>query len=321
MAAEFTVFLFAMSLGFAMGFSAAEGSICAVGAARQLVFGRDPRQLIGFALASGVAGLACLPLAWVIGRQASLPPDSAISAPLIAGAILLAIGSLLNGACLLGTLSRISTGEIRYLALPFGLTAGFAMFAYAGIDGPQLHLNMFARAGPLGFILVSVSAFAVLAAWIALRFLGDAMSDGRWRLRVSMALIGLAGSLLFIVTPGWTYADAVRRETAQLTGGIMDMQAILAPTLTALATVFGALISGLKSGRFRVDQPQPSGLARSFGGGVLMAVGATLIPGGNDALLLWSVPGGSVSGLVAYTVMSLLIVIAHFGKRILRDQG
>ena len=41
-----------------------------------------------------------------------------------------------------------------------------------------------------------------------------------------------------------------------------------------------------------------------------MALGASLIPGGNDTLLLAAIPSGTLSGLVAYLVMSLTVLVA-----------
>jgi hypothetical protein len=43
--------------------------------------------------------------------------------------------------------------------------------------------------------------------------------------------------------------------------------------------------------------------------GVLMPLDASIIPGGNDTLLLSSVPGGSASGAVAYATMTMVVVV------------
>lgn len=40
-----------------------------------------------------------------------------------------------------------------------------------------------------------------------------------------------------------------------------------------------------------------------------MALGASLIPGGNDTLLLAAIPSGTLSGLVAYLVMSVTVLL------------
>jgi hypothetical protein len=38
-----------------------------------------------------------------------------------------------------------------------------------------------------------------------------------------------------------------------------------------------------------------------------MGAGATLIPGGHDLLLLWSIPGLTLHGLVAYVIVAATV--------------
>ncbi len=40
-----------------------------------------------------------------------------------------------------------------------------------------------------------------------------------------------------------------------------------------------------------------------------MALGGTLIPGGNDSLLLAAIPAVSLSGITAYAVMSATVML------------
>jgi uncharacterized protein len=51
-----------------------------------------------------------------------------------------------------------------------------------------------------------------------------------------------------------------------------------------------------------------------------MAFGGTLIPGGNDSLLLSSVPSATVSGLTAYAIMSLTVPLLLLVLRWLRSR-
>jgi hypothetical protein len=128
-----------------------------------------------------------------------------------------------------------------------------------------------------------------------------------------MLVLGGAGALLFVLTPGWTYSEAVRQSVLEL-GSTMPEALTLAAILTGAATFAGAITAGLRSGQFRLQRPAVGPVLRSVAGGALMAVGAAYVPGGNDHLLLWAVPGGSVSGLVAYLIMSaaiLLVLFAH----------
>jgi hypothetical protein len=263
-----------------------------------------------------VAGLVCLPLAWAAGMRAGLPPEAPLAAPLVAGALLLAIGALVNDACLFGTLARIALGEVRFLAVPVGLALGYAAAAPL-TDAAQLTPNRFATPSAVALPLVIGSGLMVVGGWYALARVGDRFAPGRWPLRAAMVVLGGAGALLFALTPGWTYADAVHDTVVAGPGG--PPVALSAPALiTCAATLAGAVIAGLVAGRFRLQRPRPVPLLRSIAGGALMAAGATFVPGGNDSLLLWAVPGGSVSGLLAYLVMTAVIMLWLLGTREVR---
>jgi hypothetical protein len=47
-----------------------------------------------------------------------------------------------------------------------------------------------------------------------------------------------------------------------------------------------------------------------------MGLGAALVPGGNDMLLLWAIPGLTLYGVLAYLIMLAVIALAFLvGKR------
>lgn len=290
-------------LGFLIGWSVGQTSTCAVTAAKEIVRFRTARLLTGFLLAGGTAGLISLPLAWALGMRAGLPPEAPFDFPLVCGAVLLALGALVNDACLFGTLGRIALGELRFLAVPVGLFCGFALANVLAPDAQQQLPNGFGRPSVAGFVLVGASTLLTVTTFLLLR--RTPRPPGSWPLRWSMILLGGAGSLLFVLTPGWTYSDTVRHAALAAERG--TRMAVFMP-LTAAATIAGAWIAGVRSGRFRYAAPRLLPVCRSLGGGALMAVGAWFVPGGNDSLLLWAIPGGSVSALAAYTTMSSLIL-------------
>jgi uncharacterized protein len=310
--------ILAVACAFFMGYSINEGSTCAVSAAQELVDQRRATMLTGFAVAIGAAGLICLPVAWIFGSDVHLASDTPVSLALIAGAILLGIGAVINDACLLGTLARIGHGEVRFFALPVGLTAGFFIadrqsWAKAGDAIP----NALAQPGPVGFLVVAGFAVIVIAAY---RRLGQGLmppSLRDWPLRRAMLVLGVCGALLFTLTPGWTYADAVRRAVAPGE----QMTAIgFGVVIAALAALAGALASGIRARSFHFQKPTVRTLLRSLIGGTVMAFGGTLIPGGNDSLLLSSVPSATVSGLTAYAIMSLTVPLLLLVLRWLRSR-
>jgi uncharacterized protein len=305
--------LLATACAFLMGYSVNQGSTCAVSAAKELVDQRQGTMLTGFAIAIGTAGLICLPLAWIFGDGIHLASDAGISLSLIVGAVLLGIGAFINDACLFGTLSRIGHGEVRFFALPVGLALGFSIAdrQHLFVAAPRM-TNAFVEPSQAGYLVVSGFALLLVTSWFLLGRTAMLPTSRDWPLRRAMVTLGICGALLFTLTPGWTYADAVHRAVAP--GG--DKIAI-APgvIIAALAALGGALASGIHARSFQFERPTTKTLLRSLIGGTIMAFGGTLIPGGNDTLLLSSVPSATVSGLTAYAVMSITVPLLMLAIR------
>jgi uncharacterized protein len=312
----FGLLILAVICAFLMGYSVNQGSTCAVSAAKELVEQRQGTMLTGFAIAVGTAGLICLPLAWIFGSDVHLASDAPISFALIAGAVLLGLGAVINDACLFGTLARIGHGEVRFFALPVGLSAGFFIADHQSWVKPGASIpNALGEPGLAGFIVVAGFAAVVIAAyrWLGRGAMPPSLRD--WPLRRAMLVLGICGALLFTLTPGWTYADAVRRAVAP--GGSMAMIGF-GGAVAALAALAGALASGIRARSFRFEKPTTVTLLRSLLGGTVMALGGTLIPGGNDTLLLFLVPSATVSGLTAYAIMSVTVPALLLGLKRLR---
>jgi uncharacterized protein len=302
-------FVFVVGCAFLMGFSVNQGSTCAVTAAKELVHQRHGTMLSGFAIAVGTAGVICLPLSWYLGSAVHLAADSGLSWTLVLGAVLLGVGAVVNDACLFGTLSRIGHGEVRFLALPIGLGIGFWLANRQSVlvAAPAIP-NHFAVPSVSGVAVVLGFAILLAAAWFWLGRGGQTHSVRDWPLRRAMVVLGLCGALLFLFAPGWTYADAVQRAVGPAGGNaMMGAMTGVGALIAAFAALAGALVSGIRARSFVLQLPSTITTLRSLIGGVIMAFGGTLIPGGNDTLLLSSVPAATVSGTAAYAVMSLTV--------------
>ena len=69
------------------------------------------------------------------------------------------------------------------------------------------------------------------------------------------------------------------------------------------AVLLGMALSTVQRRSFRVDwRPQLSWL-RNIGGGALMGLGTALLPGGNDALVLYGIPSLSPHALPVFAAM------------------
>jgi len=312
MIATTALIILATACAFTMGFAINQGSTCAVTASKELVRQHQASMLVGFAVATGAAGIICLPLSWIAGDMVNLVRGVPLSFGLLTGAILLGLGAVINDACLLGTVSRIGDGEVRFLALPLGLSLGFWAASHQHVLAAGTgHSNGFAEPGLAGIAVVACFLALLLACW---RWLGGRRFEERgWPLRRAMVVLGICGTLLFAVTPGWTYADAVQRAVEFDIP--MAMAIGLGAPLAGLAMLTGAVVSGLRARTFQYSRPTFETFARSIVGGAVMAFGATLVPGGNDTLLLASIPAATTSGIVAYLVMSLTVPLLLMGQK------
>lgn len=291
-----------------MGFAAHRGGTCGVVAVRHWLERRDARLLIGFVAASGAATVLCLPLAWALGRGEALPGSAPLAPPLLLGAVLLGIGAVVNGACMIGSLWRLGNGEAHLLALPLGIVAGDWLGRALGWR-VVLPPSRFAHPDAGGLLLVAMGALLLGVATYWLRRQGP---DAR-RLGVTMAVMGGAGSLLFILLPGWTWPDVVRDQAQAIAAG--RPPAGSAELRAMLATLAGALASGWLTGHLHLKWRGWPAAVRSLLGGTLMMLGIGLIPGGNDALLLSAAPAGAISGLIGFAMMNLtILVLAGIGQ-------
>jgi len=271
------------------GIAIQTGGICVVRAAAETASGRFG-QLLCTLLAAATAALAlvCARMVGATGAVAFLWPDLAG----IAGGLVFAAGARLNGACAIGTVGRLAEGDLAYLATLVG--AGLAAACYAG---PPMHviapgLSLAWQAG-WAVALVALTACGVLA----LR------SRARLTAWVSYALVGGTGALLAASQAHWAWIDVVR-DLAR--GNMLSSMGVIAGG----ALFAGAVGAALWMRRWHIRWPTLRRVLRDFAGGALMMTGGVMIPGGNDGLVLYGMPGGSPRAAVAWAVMFLAL---YFG--------
>jgi len=280
-------------LCFALGLALARVSLCAVAALQQLIMARRYDGLLRLLLAASGAGVTLLLLAGLAPGRVLLPAESATQAGAITGGFLLGLGALVNGGCYLGSVLYLGAGNLNFLLTLVGIAggeyAGSPASGMAMATGPSLRMSMSPAwiAGTAGFILV------------ILLVLVRARSRERW---LAVAA-GLLAGLVYARHPGWSYGT-VLESIAHGRYGAMSWAANLA----ALLLFAGAAAGALYTRRFTLQWPTLGRSFRCLAGGAIMGWGAARIPGGNDLLLLWAIPGLTLYGALAYG--SMLLVIA-----------
>ena len=287
-----------------MGYAIQRGATCTVAAVDEIVRHRRATRLIAIVEAS-VWVMGGLLLASALGTLPMQPPGFAVTGWTMLGGALLGYGAFLNRACVFGAVARIGSGEWAYLMTPIGFLAGCRAVAATGVatsvrsDAPSPVFSA------LLWLAAPLAIFALLRigqAGSALR--RRAFAAHVWSPHHATALIGITFVIMLLTVGAWAYTDAL----AEIARGMATM--LGARFALLLALLAGALVGGWTAGRLVWAPPTFAGLARCFAGGALMGMGSSLIPGGNDGLVLTGLPLLRPFAWIAFLTMCLTIAAA-----------
>lgn len=287
---------FLLVLTFALGALLSRVSLCAVAAVQQFIIGRDLAGLNRLLLAAGGAGLMLLLLAGLAPDHVLLPARAPLHSGVFIGGLLLGLGALINGGCYLGSVLYLGTGNLNFLFTLAGIALGLHETAsiLTGTVSTETGLRMSMGAEWLS----GVVGFAALILF--------AMRTQRLAERWIVLSLGLLAGIVYARHPGWSYG-ALLQSLLQGQSGLMHWR----DNLAALLLFAGAVIGALLAGHLRWQRPTVRRSLRCAAGGFIMGCGAALVPGGNDTLLLWAIPGLTVNGALAFAVM-LAVIAAGF---------
>ena len=125
---------------------------------------------------------------------------------------------------------------------------------------------------------------------------------------IADALLNLLIAVTFVTTllsaGYWAYTDA-------LAALARSMDAMLSLRVMMVAALFGgAVAGGAIAGKLRRERPRVPDVLRCLVGGALMGIGASLVPGSNDGLILLGLPALLPHAWVAVATMALAIALA-----------
>ena len=299
--------LIAGSLAAIIGFVNHRGGTCTVAAVCELFEGK-PGRLVALA----EAGLWAFALGMVL-KLAGLSLPASDGAPItgrvIAGGLLLGLGAWFNKACLFGTLAQLGRRNANYLFTLVGLFAGFlahaAVMANAAIATVPYHTD---RAVVLGAGLLFATSL-LSAVWSAAH---RGSAKGRQGVtlghREAVLIHAVAFTLMASIAGAWTYGDLLSKY-AQGSG-----QPDAIHLLLCCALLLGALLGG-----WRTERSESLTLPKAtacFVGGALLAAGSTLVPGGNDRLILYGAPLLQWHAITAIAVMIATLAVCVVGQNL-----
>ena len=317
------IFAVLAPLAFAVGFALQRGNVCSVLAARQIAWTGRWSRLHGLLLASAWAFAVILGVAWFGAGPFKTSGQLPLSVLPVIGGALYAFGCYVNGACIFGVCSRVTAGNLTFIFAIPGMAAGATLAELAHVSPSASQLQPTIAAEPNGLLLALWLAVIVFLAWIVWRMIGvhwragitlaTVLRQSRWRSTLAAAIIGAIGGLLFATDAAWIYPALIRRVASYLAGTRADFPL---ETIVGSASLFlGGMAAAGYHGRFVFSAPHPLPALQSLIGGVIMGFAWALIPGGNDAMVLYLVPSLAVHGILAYLAMLTTLIGIESLKR------
>ncbi|MCO6058095.1 YeeE/YedE family protein [Pseudomonas sp. MOB-449] len=305
------ILLASVLLALLMGFAVQRGGTCLVAALEEAVNKRRWSRfralletslwvLGGFVLLRAFDRLPMVPMGYPLHWHAAL------------GGALLGVGAFINGGCAFGVVARIGSGQWAWLATPLGFLAGFAL-AGRGLgtsSAMPVVIPDWLQQVPIGLVPMIIAALVARLGWLAWNRRNGSAAASIWSPHHATIVLGVAFLLLFVCVGAWAYTD-ILAELA--TGRFMELglRGLLLPTMFA-----GALLGGWSAGLWEHRWPTPGALLKCLCGGVLMGVGATLVPGGNDSLILFGLPLLWPNAWLAFACMCAVVVLALWLARL-----
>jgi hypothetical protein len=304
-----------IGLALLMGFVADRTNLCTVSAVAEILTERRARVLWNIAkIVLWILGIVLL-MDYLFGISPLNRNRFHFTWVTLLGGVIFGIGAVLNGGCSLQMFTRLGRGNLgtalSIAGLPLGAVLARPLLEQAPVMMPQRDSGPLMLDGPWrDILLVALSAWMLWELVSVLR--GFRLQEVHRRLLApdyqpasSAALLGIANGALFSLVGTWMFTYTLIQGLTNLAYPDTELYRPV-PTLLwyLLAAYLAGVIGSAIHSRHALLQARPEPLwIRYFFGGVLMGLGASLVPGGNDMLLLNGIPGLSAHAVPAYLAM------------------
>ena len=329
MAMSVAAMVLSILLAALMGFAAHRSGVCTVKAVMELVTTGRAFLLASFWRAALWVMVVDLVVYWAGGAQPIFGPAVRLSYWPFIGGVAFGMGAAMNKGCAFSTLNRLGGGDLGMLVTLIAFFLGSAaMIAYPieAISGPveQLPGLLMHRQDVVALLTLILVGWVIRRTWYLWKERPheqgprQMLLSERYRLSTGAALIGLSAGILFALQGAWLYTSTVRSLAT------MAFDPTAGPSLDHLllfaAVLFGIVVSVWQRRAFRLQAPGPVAAMRHFGGGMMMGVGATMIPGGNDVLVLQTIPLLLPHAILAYLGVLLGIFLILVAMKFMRQE-
>lgn len=308
---KYLIYTISLPLAAMLGFAVHRASLCTVRTMAEIFSTRKAYMLASMLKAVLWVMAFSVPILLFLPGTATPNLSYAITVAAIAGGFLFGVGAAVNGGCAFSTLWHLANGNLWMLTTILGFCFGVA--------GPLIMVPMVQPCQaltPLLFKAPKMLIYSILALlwliliWEILRLWKSRAKGTSWvqlflsryyRLSTAAVVLGFCGGVLYALHDAWTYTNVLKRKIQSLWQPID--QPLTVNLILFIALFIGMLLSAWQRGsiglRWRRIQTWP----RHLIGGTLMGAGAVLIPGGNDTLLLKSLPGLSPHAMPAFVAL------------------
>lgn len=309
-----------------LGFAAHRASVCTVRAVAEMTHSRTGYMLASIGKSAMWVFAITIPVFLLVPQTANNISGWQLTYTAILGGLLFGIGSGINGACAYATMARMVDGEVGMMITVGGFVIGVAIFVVlvgsSMVQRPQpapgLVPDLLWIAPVVGGALLMWAIYELIRLWRT-RPPGSTLRDmvlaKQYRLSTAALLIGLASGTIFLLfgSPGYT---TTLQQVIESQFGTRPPPAY-GRWIVLGAVLFGMLASTWQRKSFRIDWRPRWSWSRNIIGGILMGLGTALLPGGNDALVLYGIPSMSPHAIPAYLALILGIFVALMTMRVI----
>jgi len=301
------LYLLAVLFSFLMGLAIQQGSTCTVSAINEYLNKGTINRIKSLLETAAWVCIGEMVLKRIGWADIQLPIWQ-ISIYTVAGAILLGLGAYINGACAVGTISRIGSGEWDFIFTIIGFFLGALLVA----DLPVYWLHPTAQ-GHTGVLQLPDWVIVIVVCLIAYRS-WSFYKQGIHPYFLTVA-IGILFLLLLVIDKAWSYTDL-------LIDVANAKHATYFPRLMLfIALLLGASVGGLMTkNKPAKNKISTRVISRRFLGGAAMGLATIMLPGSHDSLILLYLPLLLGNAWLGFVLMVTTILFARKIERAINHQ-
>ena len=319
------IYTVSLPLAALLGFAVHRASLCTVRTIAEIFSTRKAYMMAAMLKAVLWVMAVSVPIFLFLPGTATPNRSYAITVAAITGGFLFGVGAAVNGGCAFSTLGHLANGNLWMLTTIFGFCIGVAGLSFMiPMFEPCQALTPLLFKAPKPLIFTVLALLWLFLCWEIFRLWKSRAKGNSWiqlflsryyRLSTAALVLGFSGGVLYALHDAWTYTNALKRQVQSLWQPIE--QPLTINLLLFIALFCGMLLSAWQRGSLRLQWRRIQTWPRHLIGGTLMGAGAVLIPGGNDTLMLKSLPGLSPHAIPAFVSLLFGIGVTLLFMRLL----